>query len=196
MFTNRQNFTNQISTNDLDLLVHQLCEEIIAWNSTQTNFNTDYVPNIFRKGKVIDNWGVDLFIGDNLQELQNDLDTEYMLTYRRDNTTLYNNCNFQYIYDFSFSVKDCQNGRARLNSLADLFIESIIKNTNTYIKTISTRFSTATSTLIENRKYSISLEQCEVEQRLDCMEETIQSKSNQINFLTNFVKIKLKIHQL
>lgn len=195
MFTINQNFNNYISTNDLDLVIGELSQEIINHHSVLANNPlNDYIAYVFNKGKVIDNWGADLYESDNLQQLQNDEGVEFMLTFRRDNQQLYDRCSAIITYDFSISTKDCVTDKARLNSIVDIFISSIVNNDLIYQKEISTRVDN-TDNLILPRKYSIHLKQTEVVERLDQMSEQLQNKGNTANFLTSVFKLKFKINK-
>jgi hypothetical protein len=194
-FTITQNFNDYISTNDLDLVIGELSQEILDHHALiSNNPANDYISYVFLNGKVIDNWGSDLYEGDNLQQLQNDQGIEYILTYRRDNTNLYDRCSAIITYDFSISTKDCVTDKSRLNSIADIFISSIINNDSRYDSTISTRVD-LNNTLIKPRKYSIHLRQTEVVERIDSMSEQLQNKGNTANFLTTIFKLKFKINK-
>jgi hypothetical protein len=195
MFTLPNNFNNYISTNDLDLIIGELIQEIIDFHSLASNHvENEYIPYVFAKGKVIDNWGADLYTGDNLQQLQNDQAIEYIVTFRRNNQTLYDKCSDIIEYDFSISTKDCVTDKARLNSLVDIFIASIINNSQIYTKTISTR-TDDNSSLILNRTYTLHLKQTIVTQRVDQMEEQLQNKGNTTNLLTSLFSLRFKINK-
>lgn len=188
-----------LSTNDLDLFVHSLLQDRILFSQNPLNFGgKDYIPYQFAGGKVIDNWGVDLFIGDNLQELNNEVQTEYLVTYRRDNFDLYSeNCSKFITYDFSVMMKDCPNSKSRLNLILDELINYMIdpdKIFGIYQKVLTTRIDYGTSALIDNKKYSTNLKQNEILKRIDCQYEELTAKSTKANFLTSIFTIKLQIN--
>jgi hypothetical protein len=192
-----------ISTNDLDLFIHGLLEERILYNQNLANFTTgavvkDYIPTQFKGGKVIDNWGVDLFKDDNLQELQNEIDTEYLVTYRRENTDLYDdtNCNNSITYDFSVMMKDCPNAKSRLNLILDeliYYLHDPARKFGIYTKILTTRVDFSSSSLVDNRTYTTNLNHNQVLLRKDCFYEELTAKSTVANFLTSLFTIKFQI---
>ncbi len=188
-----------IPTNDLDLFIHQMLEDRILFCQNQINFNNkDYIPTQFKGGKVVDNWGIDLFKDDNLQELNNDQDIEYLITYRRDNQDLYNdkNCNNSITYDFSVMVKDCPNAKSRLNAILDeliYYLADFDKKFGRYEKELSTRIDYQTQTIIDNKTYSTNLCQNQILERKDCFYEELTAKSTSANFLSSIFTIKFQL---
>lgn len=195
-----------ISTNDLDLFIHTIIQERIVYNSTLANYPNNqytggfdnYIVGQFTGGKVIDNWGVDLFIGDNLQELQNETQTQYLVTYRRDNQDLYDveNCNQIIKYDFSVMIKDCPNSKARLNLIMDELIYYLTdpdKKLATISKILSTRVDFGINATTNPRQYKTNLASNKILLRKDCFYEEIASKSTKINFLSGLFVIEMSI---
>lgn len=198
MFNINYNYQVKLNTNDLDLFINTLSQDILNWFSNQANFIDNFLPTIFEGGKIIDNWGLDLYQKDNLQALMNDESSKYLLTYRRTNRNLYKKkCLIPEIeYDFSFLIKDCPDAKFKLNVLADTFIEAIINNNQFYELEISTRVDFTTNQEIKKVKYNSNLSLTEVIERVDAFNQSFEFKNNSINYLSNGFTLKFYINKL
>jgi hypothetical protein len=195
------NFTNNLTQKvlnyrDADLVIHELCDSIIS----QANLSPPHDPTYyqdFRKGLVIDNWGADLYSGNNLQEKNNFDGIEYFVTYLIDQnrSEQLDKCNWSAVYDFSFILTDCSESlgspKQRLTRIVDLFIESIIKNNLILQSSASTAIGTSTKGPVatEAGEYEIPLRASKLLNRTSNMEESINTKNN----LTANITIKFLI---
>lgn len=201
LFNLKQNYETKISTNDLDLFINTLINDVLTWHSTDANFNNNYLPTVTKGFRIIDNWGLDLFNTDNLNELSNNEAIKYLVTYRRNNEGLYKkNCNIPTVnYDFSFMIKDCPDGKYLLNALADVFIESIIYNNIYYDLELSTRLQydpNGQDVEILKKKYRCILNTTEFVGREDTWMQEFEAQNNKINYLTNGITLKFIINKI
>jgi hypothetical protein len=185
------------NTNDYDLFFKNLLRDIITFNQEPKNHcdydnanNFSYISEQFKYGIVVDNFGVDIN-NNNQSILDNISETNYMVTYRRDNTVIYvDDCRDDVEYYIFIKVKDCEPNFARLNTLADVFIDSIINNRNTYELEFASTF-TFNNQLGKKHKYITKLREAEVQERFDAMSES----HNNSNYLYTSIRLKLQIIQ-
>lgn len=195
MFTFKKNYKLKFNTNDIDLFIHKLLTEIIDFYLDPTNSDSDFLPTRFKDIQIIDPLGLDMYVKDSLQELNNKYGTEILLTYRPNYDNLYENCDGVFVYDFGLLTKDCDS-KARLKTITDYIIETILEYPQSYQDTISTTIDYSSENTIQPRKYSCMLNQCKVLQRLDVTTESFVNDTNRTNFITNLFTIKFKINKI
>jgi hypothetical protein len=199
------NFTNNLTQKvlnyrDMDLVIFELCEAIIAQANLSPplpNHLPDTYYQDFKNGRVIDNWGVDLYKNDTLQKQADKDGTQYFLTFLLDenNSNQTQKCEYAVTYDFSFMLSDCNpsglgSSKQRLTRMADLLIESILKNDSVLVATTQTAINI--NQLAERGKYKIPLKASRLRNRTANLEEKI----NQTNYLTTNLSIQFLITKI
>jgi hypothetical protein len=197
MYNNFIPYRSEISTNDYDIYFKSLLRDIVAFHIVPSNHddydsvnNFSYLSYCFSNGKVIDNYGLDIN-QNNLKLLDNLSETDYMVTYRRDNNLLYrNDCSNEVEYWFIIKVRDCEPNYARLNTLTDVFIDSIINNVtnDNYTKSFTSEF-TDSNGVGKIHTYTSRLTKYKVVDRFDSLQDVHNSK----NFIYSTVKLRFKI---
>jgi hypothetical protein len=195
------NFTNNLTQKvlnyrDTDLVIHELCDSIISQASPAPPLPPTYYQD-FTKGLVIDNWGVDLYSDNNLQEKNNFDGIEYFVTYLIDEnrSEQLDKCNWSVVYDFSFILTDCSDSagsaKQRLTRIVDLFIESIVNNNIRLESQVGTAVDTTNPkpTIAELESYKIPLRASKLLNRTSNISESINTK----NYLTANISIKFLI---
>jgi hypothetical protein len=189
-------FCPNVNTNDYDIFIKNLLRDIIKFNQIASNHcdydiqnDFSYYSQVFKNGKVVDNNGIDIN-RNNLAVIDNINETNFMVTYERDNKKVYDpNCRHTVAYWIYIKVKDCEPNFARLNSLADVFISMVTDQTN---KNYTIEF---TSTYGfgnipgKKHKYTTRLDKAILLERSDALKESHNSK----NYLYTVIKIELDI---
>jgi hypothetical protein len=195
MFNFKKNYQLKHNTNDVDLFIHELLLDIINFYKNPINSNSNFLPTRFSDIEVVDNLGLDMYVRDSLQELNNINGTEVLMTYRPNYDNLYDNCNGTFTYDFGLLTKDCDS-KARLKTITDYIIETILEYKESYQNTVATTIDYTTGTTINPIKYSCQLDQSKIIQRLDVTNESFIGETNRTNFITNLFTIKFKINKI
>jgi hypothetical protein len=203
MSNNFQNIISKqvLNLRDMNELISELSLAIIQQAQLATPPNnlpvTYYQP--FINGKILDNWGVDLYRSDNLQTESNKQGIEYFLTYQvqPDQSQIVDNCNFNLVCDFSFLLPDCNpsikgTSKQRITRMTDLFIESIVNNQTVFIADVETALDNSQN-LTEKNRYRCSL--CS-SQLLNRFELNGKEKLNSTNYFTSTFTIKFFIQKL
>jgi hypothetical protein len=182
----------------MNQLIHELCLAIINQSNLPVlNRPVTYYQDL-KNGKVLDNWGVDLYNSDNLQQESNQNSTEYFLTYQvqPNLSEIVDGCNLRLVCDFSFLLPDCNpseigTAKQRVTRMTDLFIESIVNNKTIFNATIETALDT-TQNLTETNKYSCNLFNSRLLSRfqLNGVEQL-----NKTNYFTSTFTIQFLINQ-
>jgi hypothetical protein len=185
---------------DLDLVMFELCESIIAQANLSPPLpfnNPDTYYQDLKKGRVLDNWGVDLFTDSNLHDEYTKDGVEYFLAFLvdQDRSEQLDKCNYSIVCDFSFMLSDCNpsglgSSKQRLTRMVDLFIESILKNNSDLIATTETAISI--DQLAELGKYKIPLKASRLLSRVSSLGESI----NKTNYITSNIRIQFLITQI
>lgn len=195
MLNFKKNYKLNHNTNDVDLFIHELLLDIIRFYQDPLNSTGDFLTTRFADIKVVDNLGIDMYVRDSLQELNNMDGTEVLLTYRPNYDNLYDNCNGSFTYDFGLLTKDCDS-KARLKTITDYIIETILEYTESYQNTVSTNIDFSSQSVVNPTKYACQLNQSKIIQRLDVTNESFISETNRTNFITNLFTIKFKINKI
>jgi hypothetical protein len=182
MYINNIPYRSQISTNDYDITIKNLLKEIIEFHQKPSNHddydagsNFSYLSYMFKFGKVIDNYGID-FNKNNLQILDNITETDFLVTYRRDNKLLYRDCVPILKYWIVIKLKDCPANYARLNTIADVILDSMINNKSNFTYEFTSEFTNNNGQGKKN-KYQIRLDNIDVLERYDSIIDSHNSKN-------------------
>lgn len=191
------NFVNNrvkkiLNYRDVNQFIFELSYAIIKQNDTTTYYQD------LENGQVLDNWGVDLYKSDNLQNEANKKGVEYFLTFNIDseNSEQINSCDFKIVCDFSLILSDCNpskkgTSKQRVTRIVDLFIESILKNNLVFVAEIKTAVNSANQ-LTEKSVYSSPFLASKLVRRTNNIYETINSNNYlTCNFAIQFIIKKI-----
>jgi hypothetical protein len=189
-------FCPTINTNDFDIFIKNLLRDIISFNQDPKNHcdydqqnNFSYLSQVFKNGIVVDNFGLDIN-GNNLAILNNITDTNFMVTYKRDNQKVYNkDCRYTVSYWIFIKVKDCEPNFARLNSLVDVFVSMLYEQEyKNYTLDFASSYAFGNKAG-KKHKYTTRLDKVIIQDRYDAMQESYNSN----NYLYSSIKIELDI---